>query len=201
MTKTMGEPGWYVPPSHHLSVQLSQRGQRLAAVDDATNVRVYDVETGSVLLGPITPLSVKEPSPDLLESAERVPSSRTLVGCLLSADGRRLAVAIDFGRGGAVYLHHIDTGRLLRIPSRYGYLACLNFSDDGRRLLIGSTDATVRTWDTETGLPIGPSLRHHTAVGLAAFSPEGRRIAVCDVDGMLSVWDCESGALLVPSFP
>jgi tetratricopeptide (TPR) repeat protein len=77
----------------------------------------------------------------------------------------------------------------------------LSFSDDGRRLLSASTDRTVRTWDTETGLPIGPSLRHRTFAERAAFSPDDRRVAVYVADRTLCVWDCESGDLIVPPFP
>jgi serine/threonine protein kinase/WD40 repeat protein len=211
-------------PPRRMNVQLSRDGRRLAAVDDVRNVRVYDTVTGSVLLGPITPLSAAETSPDVLEREERDPSARYIWGCVLSADGRRLAVATSSGQGSAVRLYNIDTGRSFEIPSVHGFLHCLNLSDDGRKLLAGSSDTTVRVYDTDSGrLALsqanwsatsadvrvydtdsgrlaGPPLRHRMFARLAAFGPDGRTIAAYVADGTLCVWDSESGDSLVPPF-
>jgi WD40 repeat protein len=186
---------------HHSALQLSQDGRRVAAVDEDLEVRVYDMATGKVLLGPIDPLSAEVPSADVLESADRLPAYRQFVGCLLSADGRRLAIACNFGRGGVVHVHQVDTGPSLEILSAHGYPQCLSFSNDGRKLLVGSSDTIVRTWDAETGRAIGPPLHQRSIPSLAAFSDDGRRVAVYDEHGILSVWDWESGDQLIPSFP
>ena len=52
------------------------------------------------------------------------------------------------------------------------------FSPDGKRIVSGSGDNTVRLWDADTGQPVGQPLTGHTgAVFSVAFSPDGKRIA------------------------
>ena len=50
------------------------------------------------------------------------------------------------------------------------------FSPDGRRIVSGSYDKTVKVWDAATGQEM-LTLKGHTAVYSVAFSPDGRRIA------------------------
>ena len=52
------------------------------------------------------------------------------------------------------------------------------FSPDGRHIVSGSADNTVRLWDAATGQPVGDPLSGHTdAVLSVGFSPDGTRIA------------------------
>ena len=51
------------------------------------------------------------------------------------------------------------------------------FSPDGRRIVSGSHDRTVRIWDADGGVEIGSPLQGHTSgVTSVAFSPDGTRI-------------------------
>ena len=51
------------------------------------------------------------------------------------------------------------------------------FSPDGKRIVSGSADNTLRLWDVETGKPIGePLTGHRKEVDSVAFSPDGKRI-------------------------
>jgi WD40 repeat protein len=61
------------------------------------------------------------------------------------------------------------------------------FSRDGRRLVSGSDDQTVRIWDNTDGWQ--PMLGHDDVVGVAAFSDDGRRIRSGSRDGTARVWD------------
>jgi hypothetical protein len=64
------------------------------------------------------------------------------------------------------------------------------FSTDGRRILSGSDDNTLRLWDAATGQPIGPPLKGHAnAVNAVAFSPDGRRLLSGSTDNTLRLWD------------
>jgi serine/threonine protein kinase/WD40 repeat protein len=191
--------GQRLPAPLRLAAQLSRDGARLAAVG-GSEVRVHDMVTGALLLGPIAPSRSAGPAPGGSESAGELPSRNQFLGCTLSTDGRKLAVATNFARGGMVELHDIDTGRSSRFPSPHGFVSGWDLSDDARRLVVASTDTTVRAWETETGRPVGPALHTPSGPQLAAFGGDARRVAIYDASGSISVWDGETGDLIVPPF-
>jgi WD40 repeat protein len=68
------------------------------------------------------------------------------------------------------------------------------FSPDGKRIISGSGDKTLRLWDAQTGQPIGHPLKGHTdSVISVAFSPDGRRTASGSGDYTLRLWDVRTG--------
>src|SRR5262249_9425097 len=74
------------------------------------------------------------------------------------------------------------------------YVNAVAFSPDGRRLVSGSEDTTLRVWDVETGksrLKFGASEHRVDAV---AWSPGGGRILSCSADA--HVWDAATGKSL-----
>ncbi|KAG8846333.1 hypothetical protein FRB91_000901 [Serendipita sp. 411] len=70
----------------------------------------------------------------------------------------------------------------------------ISFSPDGRRIVSGSEDQTIRLWDAETGQPLGePLLGHSNAVWSVAFSPDGHRIVSGSLDKTVRLWDAGTG--------
>ena len=60
--------------------------------------------------------------------------------------------------------------------SSSGLITALAFSPDGKAVLTGSYDETVRLWNTTDGTPIGPKLQHQGYVWAVAFSPDGKTV-------------------------
>jgi WD40 repeat protein len=68
------------------------------------------------------------------------------------------------------------------------------FSPDGRHVVSGGDDETIRVWDAETGEEVvGPLKGHSDGVRFVAFSPDGRRIVSGSDDKTIRVWDAETG--------
>jgi WD40 repeat protein len=67
-------------------------------------------------------------------------------------------------------------------------------SSDGRHIVSGSVDKTLRLWDSETYKTIGEPLQgHDQTVWGVAFSPDGQYIASGSWDKTLRLWDTKTG--------
>jgi len=66
------------------------------------------------------------------------------------------------------------------------------FSPDGKSLISGSADTTVRFWDTGTSREYGMLKGHQAAPGFEALavtlSPDGKRLATASFDRTVKVW-------------
>lgn len=184
------------------ALAVSGSGSRVAAVDPAGTVRVWDTATGT---------------------GRNVPGRRTgRDRLLLSRDGRRLvaigrsgslavwdlrqgghpvvrrvnqgvvtAVALDDadrvavgGRNGSVRVWDIRTGDGLALGRHTGPVVGLGFGDDGRTLVSAAADG-LRRWDIATAIPwIVPTASPSSDV---ALSGDGRTVAVISARGVVTV--------------
>ena len=64
----------------------------------------------------------------------------------------------------------------------------ITFSADGARLVTGSVDGTVRTWDLRPVMPTGAG-----PVVAVAFSPDGHQLMAGARDGTARLWDAQTG--------
>jgi len=60
---------------------------------------------------------------------------------------------------------------------------------DGRRVVSGSSDKTLRVWDLASGRLLHTLEGHRTAVQAVAVTPDGRFAVSGSSDGTLRVWD------------
>jgi WD40 repeat protein len=70
------------------------------------------------------------------------------------------------------------------------------FSPDGRRVLSGSADKTIKLWDTATGSLIRTFEGHSSQVNSVAFSPDGTRVLAGGLGKTFELWDAATGALI-----
>ncbi|KAH7308785.1 WD40-repeat-containing domain protein [Rhexocercosporidium sp. MPI-PUGE-AT-0058] len=69
------------------------------------------------------------------------------------------------------------------------------FSPDGKQVVSGSQDDTVRLWDAITGAAIQTLEGHSMAVSSVAFSPDGKQV-VSGSSSAIRLWDAATGAAL-----
>lgn len=63
------------------------------------------------------------------------------------------------------------------------------FSADGKTIVSGSIDKSVRLWELETGKSIAVLQGHTDQVSSVAFSPDGRFVASASRDKTIKIWD------------
>jgi WD40 repeat protein/beta-lactamase regulating signal transducer with metallopeptidase domain len=68
-------------------------------------------------------------------------------------------------------------------------VSSLAFSPDGKLVLSGSYDTTVRLWDASTGKELVNLKGHDSKVQSVAFAPDGRAVASGGYDGAVIIWD------------
>ena len=67
-------------------------------------------------------------------------------------------------------------------------------SPDGKRIVSGSYDKTLRIWDANSGEQSGEPLTGHSGpVWSVAFSPDSSHIVSGSDDNTLRIWDANSG--------
>ncbi len=64
---------------------------------------------------------------------------------------------------------------------------------DGRRVLSGSHDRTLRLWDLQTGRLLRTFIGHLDGVFTVATSPDGRAAFSASHDGTFMLWDLQTG--------
>ncbi|RDB30116.1 Vegetative incompatibility protein HET-E-1 [Hypsizygus marmoreus] len=71
---------------------------------------------------------------------------------------------------------------------------CLAYSSDGRKIVSGSRDNTIRIWDAATGKELLLPLDGHTDwVNSVAYSPNSKKLVSGSKDGTVRIWNAETG--------
>ena len=70
------------------------------------------------------------------------------------------------------------------------------FSPDGKQVVSGSHDKTVRLWDAATGALLQTLEAHSDSVNSVAFSPNGKQVVSGSDDKTVRLWDTATGAPL-----
>jgi WD40 repeat protein len=151
-------------------------GRRAVSGGEDRSVRVWDIDTGREIVCWELPL-------------EQVLDVRFA--------GDRLLAAGD--RAGDLILYDLESDReLAHWRSRAGSVESAAIDADGRFVVSGGADQSVRLWAVDSGREkrrIGGTVteRHWGAVRSVAFSPDGRRALSGSVDHTVRLWDLETG--------
>ncbi|WP_329377026.1 nSTAND1 domain-containing NTPase [Streptomyces sp. NBC_01716] len=112
-----------------------------------------------------------------------------------SPDGRTLAVTVTgYGTSdsdkSAVQLWDVrEKRRTATLKGHTGFVQSLAFSQDGKTLATGASDATTRLWDVRSHRPLATLTGHSGTVFALAFSPDGRTLASGGQDRSIRLWD------------
>jgi WD40 repeat protein len=75
----------------------------------------------------------------------------------------------------------------------YSGVNSVAFSPDGKTVVSGSTDKTIRLWSVETGETIQKLKGHSRLVNSVAFSPDGKTVVSGSADKTIRLWSVETG--------
>src|SRR5438128_521991 len=110
-----------------------------------------------------------------------------------SPDGQVFATA---GHGLRVW--RTATGRRIPFPKGEvrGLTKAVAFSPDGKTLVSGEQDKSIRLWDLATGEETKKLDGHTNWVVSLSFSRDGKLLASAGLEDVLRVWDMETGRQL-----
>ncbi len=194
---------------------ISPNGRRLVTHDSNGTTRVWDVDSGNVIL------SLEEYSARTITANFSFDGKQIIIadnnfakvwdvdsGSLItefnghnkdiwniipSPDPQSVLTASDDN----IFIWNTNSGQLIsRLDGSIKSLKNIVFSPiKGQYILATNTkDNTVKVWDTVSGEQIA-NLRGHTeAIRNARFSPDGRNIVTASADNTARVWDTTSGS-------
>jgi serine/threonine protein kinase/WD40 repeat protein len=111
-----------------------------------------------------------------------------------SPDARLVAFA-DGGNLAGVF--ETATGKALdAVPSHTGRVLWIRFSPDGQKLATTGSEGLARLWNSTTGAPAGPAMRH-PGVTRVDFSPDQTYLLTSGGSGFIQVWDSENATPLI----
>ncbi|HPB30397.1 MAG TPA: NB-ARC domain-containing protein, partial [Candidatus Sumerlaeota bacterium] len=88
---------------------------------------------------------------------------------------------------------NLGTGQRAIFHGHTDRINSVAYSPDGKRIISGSRDKTLRVWDASSGLELLRIEGRTQEINSVAFSPDGRRVVSGSKDETLRVWDVKNG--------
>jgi WD40 repeat protein len=152
-------------------------GRVVSRSDTDGTARVWDVESGKTVL-----------------EIKTSPSWYWIGAVIYSPDASMIAIINDNeSKKEFIKIWNAKTGKLItNLKGHTNEVTCLAWTADGRKLISGSLDSSIRTWDTITWQQIAV-FTHRNLVHGIAISPNGRILASASVDNTARLWNLENG--------
>ncbi|KAL5632100.1 hypothetical protein ACGC1H_000203 [Rhizoctonia solani] len=173
-----------IAPGHHIRcIKSSPNGNLIATgswLDRFSEINLWDAQTGTTVLGPLTDLG------ELISSVQ------------FSRDGTRIAASSGH-TGTRIVVWDVSDGRnLFSLPTGHTkYVNSVSFSPNGALLASGSFDSTIIVWDAYIGSKVlGPLVGHSDKVNSVDFSPDSTRLVSGSNDDTIRIWDVHTGEMV-----
>jgi len=160
------------------SVAWRGDGKRIVSGGNDGTMRIWDAETGQTVGQP-------------MQGHEG-----SVWSVAWRSDGKRI---VSGGDDGAVQIWDAETRQAVGQPMQghgqdgffrmFDVVRSVAWRNDGKYIVSGGGDGTVRTWNAETGQPTGQPMQHGGAVQSVAWRGDGKRIVSGGSDGTMRIWD------------
>ena len=102
-------------------------------------------------------------------------------------------IAVGIGRGDIITLDLITGSQTAIFLGHTDQVSSIIFSSDGKSLVSGGHDTTVKLWDTQTGGVVKTFVGHTSLVRSVSISADHSTIASGSFDGTVRLWDIQTG--------
>ncbi|PVG00008.1 WD40 repeat-like protein [Serendipita vermifera] len=187
-------------------VSFSPNGKYVVSGSDDKTIRVWEVKTGELIRPPI------EGHITWITFAGFHPNGKYIISGsydstirVWDVDTGKCQVADthspvnfaslspdDHGDWESFSVWDVETQKMIgsRFTGHTDMISSVAFSPDGKHVISGSQDRSIRVWDVDTGKMIGSPFRGHTdTVNSITVSPDGKRIASGSYDKIIRVWE------------
>lgn len=168
------------------SVAFSPDGTTIASGSADKTVRLWNIATGEVK-------ARLEGHSDAVREVAFSPDGSIIASCSNDATVRIWDVATGEEMAMLAEANRITDQE--RWQYRIGWVTSIAYSPDGKTIVSGSNDATVRIWDVASGEVIA-KFEGHDLVYTVAYSPDGKAVASGDWDGTVRVWNVATGEVM-----
>jgi NACHT domain- and WD repeat-containing protein len=111
--------------------------------------------------------------------------------CLQQIDAR---MALGVGLWFRARIRPLDPISFLRVLRDPGLVKTFAFSPDGKHLVSGNFQGTLRLWDVSTGAELALFEGHSGEIRRCVFSPDAAFVLSCSTDGTLRLWNVATRA-------
>ncbi len=194
------------------SVDFEPSGKHLAAAIEDGSVRIWDVDSKSLLKSfnahrgvvwlvayhPTRPLLMTSGDDARLrlwdsktfEPVNEWKAGSTIRSAVFSPNGDRI-VAGD--REGTIHVYSIDSGSELATYTQPGTIMGIDYSPDGKQIATVGSDKTVRIFDADTLAERQSLTGHEGPIYGVKFAPQGSLLATVGWHKNVRLWNSETG--------